>query len=424
MKKLLVLILLVAGGAGLGAWYAFEFRHNGDGALKLSGNIEATEVNISFKIPGRVEKRFFDEGQSVLGGQEVARLDTADLDADVAARKADIQVAQAALDELLAGSRPDEINAARAAMDKARAALTELQNGSRPEEIAAADAEQKAAQADMERLGKELERAEQLYRQHTITPEQHDQARAAYQVAFEKQVQARKRYDLVKEGPRQEQIEQARAALGQVEAQYRLVKEGPRIETIAQGRAKVEQAKAAGQLAQVRRSYASVCAPVDESRGEKPIEYVVLSKNVEPGEYVAPGTPLVTIADIKNIWLRAYVDERDVGTGRVKWGQEAEVTTDSYPNKVYKGWISFIASEEEFTPKNVQTEKERVKLVYRIKINVDNPDRELKPGMPADARLLPTVRAAPPATQTPATQNPATQTPATQSRGFPKSLNP
>ena len=76
---------------------------------------------------------------------------------------------------------------------------------------------------------------------------------------------------------------------------------------------------------------------------------------------------------------------RDLGTGRVKWGQEAEVTTDAYPGKVYKGCVSFIASEAEFTPKNVQTEKERVKLVYRIKIDIDNPERELKPGMPADA---------------------------------------
>jgi HlyD family secretion protein len=372
-------------------------------------------VAISFKIPGRVEERMFDEGDSVVQGQEVARLDTADLDADVAARKADIRVAQAALDELLAGSRPEEIQAAQAAADKARAALLELQHGSRPEEIAAADAERLAAQADMERLQKDLQRDEQLYRQHTITPEEYDQAWAASKMAAERHVEAHKRYELVKEGPRKEEIDQARAALAQAEAQYKLVKEGPRAETIAQGRAKVEQAKAAIVSAEVRRSYASV---------RSPLTGVVLSKNIEPGEYVAPGTPVVTVADITNIWLRAYVDEPDVQTRIVQLGQEAEVTTDSCPGKKYEGWISFIASESEFTPKNVQTEKERVKLVFRIKIDVKNPDRELKPGMPADARLLPTVRKL-----TPATQTPATQTPATQSRGFPnpqipKSPNP
>jgi HlyD family secretion protein len=384
MKRLLLVIVLLAAVAGLGAWYTLGLKQKNEGSLRLSGNIEATEVNISFKIPGRVEQRLKDEGEPVARDEEVARLDTADLDAEVAARKADIRVAQAALDELLAGSRPDEINAAQAAVDKARAALAEFQNGSRPEEIAAADAERLAAQADMERLAKDLQRDEQLYRQHTITPEQYDAAWAASKMAFERHVQARKRYDLVKEGPRKEQIDQARAALALAESQYKLVKEGPRAETIAQGRAKVEQAKAAGLSAEVRRSYASVRSPL---RG------VVLSKNIEPGEYVAPGTPVVTVADITNVWLRAYVDEPDVQTGIVRLGQEAEVTTDSCPGKIYPGWISFIASESEFTPKNVQTEKERVKLVFRIKIDVKNPDRELKPGMPADARLLPTVRA-------------------------------
>ncbi|MGA2068151.1 MAG: efflux RND transporter periplasmic adaptor subunit [Thermoguttaceae bacterium] len=383
IKRLFLPLLLLAGTAGLGAWYAFEFSQKGEVGLRLSGNIEATEVEISFKIPGRVVQREFDEGQDVTSGAVVARLDTGDLDADVAGREADVQVAQAALDELLAGSRTEEINAARAAMERAWAALEELLNGSRPEDIAASEAESKAAQADMERLGKELDRDEQLYRQHTITPEQYDQARAAYKVALEKSIQARKRYDLVKQGPRQEQIDQGRAVYAQAESQYWLVEEGPRVETIAQARAKLQQAKAARQLAAVRRSYAEVCSPLTG---------VVLSKNIEPGEYVAPGTAVVTVADIKNVWLRAYVDYSDVKTDRVQWGQEAEVTTDAYPGKVYAGWISFIASEAEFTPKNVQTEKERVKLVYRVKINVDNSDRELKPGLPADARLLSSVR--------------------------------
>jgi HlyD family secretion protein len=382
-KKVFLPILLLAGAGGFGAWYAFEFSRKGEAALWLSGNIEATEVAISFKIPGRVVQRLFDEGQDVKQDDVVARLDTGDLDADLAGREADVRAAEAALDELLAGSRTEEINAARAAMERAWAALEELLNGSRPEDIAAAEAESKAAQADMERLRSELARDEQLYRQHTITPEQYDQARAAYQVAFEKSIQTRKRYDLVKEGPRQEQIDQARAAFAQAESQYWLVEAGPRVETIAQARAKLQQAVAARQLAQVRRGYAAVVSPLSG---------VVLSKNIEPGEYVAPGTAVVTIADIKNVWLRAYVNESDVGTELVKWGQEAEILTDARPGHVYKGWVSFIASEEEFTPKNVQTEKERVKLVYRVKINVDNPDRELKPGMPADARLLPTVR--------------------------------
>jgi HlyD family secretion protein len=94
----------------------------------------------------------------------------------------------------------------------------------------------------------------------------------------------------------------------------------------------------------------------------------------------------VTVADLANVWVRAYINETDLG--RVKVGQRVRVTTDTYPGKVYEGHISFIASEAEFTPKNVQTQKERVKLVYRIKIDIPNPKMELKPGMPADAEIL------------------------------------
>ena len=127
-------------------------------------------------------------------------------------------------------------------------------------------------------------------------------------------------------------------------------------------------------MAETQLSYATVYSPLSG---------VVLSKNIEPGEYVAPGTAVVTVGDLVNVWLRGYIEETD--WGRVKVGQRAWVTTDTCPDKKYEGRVSFIAQEAEFTPKNVQTQKERVKLVYRIKIDITNPNMELKPGMPADA---------------------------------------
>jgi HlyD family secretion protein len=117
-----------------------------------------------------------------------------------------------------------------------------------------------------------------------------------------------------------------------------------------------------------------------------PLLGLVLSNSAEPGEYVAAGMPIVTVGDIKNVWLRAYVDETDLG--RTKVGQRVRITTDTYPRRVYEGRISFIASEAEFTPRNVQTKKERVKLVYRVKVGVRNPKMELKAGMPADAEIV------------------------------------
>jgi len=120
---------------------------------------------------------------------------------------------------------------------------------------------------------------------------------------------------------------------------------------------------------------------------------VITVRQAELGEVVVPGTPVVTLADLDHIWLRAYIPETDLG--RVRWGQDAVVTTDTFPGKQNHGRISFIASEAEFTPKSVQTYKERVMLVYRIKIDIDNPNHELKPGMPADAHIRLAANAAP-----------------------------
>ena len=263
-------------------------------------------------------------------------------------------------------------------MQKAEANYAELKTGSRPEEIAASEAEFHAAEVDRDHLKRDLDRDEKLHRADsgTISAEQLDRACAAYRMANQRYLQAMKRYELVKIGPRHEDIAQAKAAMEQAQAQYRLVKEGPRKEDIDQARAKVEQAKATLQSAETKLGYAKVTSPLTG---------VVLSKNTEPGEYVAAGTPVVTVADIENLWLRAYVDESDLGKRNIALGTEAEITTDAYPGKVYQGHVSFISSEQEFTPKSVQTNHERVKFVYRIKIDVKNPDRELKPGMPADA---------------------------------------
>ncbi len=228
--------------------------------------------------------------------------------------------------------------------------MAELEAGSRPQEIKVAEAQVSAAEVEKKRLEIERNRARYLFSQKAISTEDHDRALAAYDVAVARYQQALEQCKLVKEGPRKEEIDQ--------------------------GRAKVKQAKASLDLAETRLSYAKIYSPLDG---------VVLSKNIEEGEYVAPGTPVVTVADMVNVWLRAYVDEMDLD--RVKFGDTAEITTDSTSGKVYQGHVSFISEQSEFTPKTVQTEKERVKLVYRIKIDIRNPGMELKAGMPADAAI-------------------------------------
>ncbi len=322
-KAIVAAAVILAMGAGIAAWFRV---HEGKevGVIRVSGNIEVTDVDVSFKIPGRLLQRSVDEGMAVAAGQLVARLDSADLERETSMREAELQAAEAVLRELVAGSRPQEVARARAVVA--------------------------SAQAEAERLSRDYERAKALHSRDVISRQEFERAKAAYEVADERRKEAKESLHLVEEGPRREQIEQARA--------------------------RSRQAKEALELSRTRLSYATIASP---------LAGVVLSKNAEPGDYVAPGTPVVTVGSLNDPWLRAYIEETDLG--RVKVGQHVEVTADTYPGKKYAGRISFIAPQAEFTPKNVQTQKERVKLVYRIKVDVANPDMELKPGMPADAAI-------------------------------------
>jgi HlyD family secretion protein len=375
-KRLAILAVIALASILAFAWLDGR-SGNGDRPIRVSGNIEVTDAELSFKIPGRVEARPVDEGQTVTKGQTVALLDSKDLSQEASRSKAEVEAARAALAKLEAGSRPEEIAEAQAAASQAKARLEELEAGSRPQEIAAAEAAYQSAHADAKRLADDFDRYSGLYKKQLVSTQQYEAARTASQMAEARERQAKEQLDLLKEGPRKEEIAQARDAYAQAEQRYTLVKIGPRREDIQQARARLDQARQSLALVETRLGYATLVSPMPG---------LVLSKSIEPGEYVSAGTPIVTVADLKNVWLRAYVNETDLG--RVKLGQRVRVTTDTYPGKAYEGRVSFISSQAEFTPKSVQTEKVRVKLVYRIKIDIKNPNMELKPGMPADAEIL------------------------------------
>jgi len=313
-------ITLLAGTVVL----ATACRNQPEPNLHLSGNIEVISVGASFRVAGKVLERPVDEGQVVQAGQLLARLDARDLEQQVAMRRADAGTARAALDAVLAGSRPEEVEASKAALEQ--------------------------ASADLRRLEPDEARIRDLYQKGILSVRDFEAAKAAF--------------------------EAARGKVRQAEQQFALVKKGPRKEDIDQLRSRFEGAQQALALAETQLGYATLTAPVGG---------VILSKNVEAMEYVAPGTAVVTLANLGQVWLRAYVEEADLG--RVKVGQQAFITSDTYPGKRYEGRVSFIASEAEFTPKTVQTRKERSKLVYRIKVDIPNPAMELKPGMPVDAEI-------------------------------------
>jgi HlyD family secretion protein len=270
--KILVVIIIIA--AGIAAYIFFGTDHNSlSKSIRVSGNIEATEVRLSFQVPGKITELLVDEGYPVSKGQTVARLDKNEF----------IQ-----------------------SKDNAQAAFEK-------------------AQANYNWLKTEFQRAENLLKTGNMTPQQRDGAKNQFEVA---------------------------------EAELKL-------------------RSALLEIAKINLGYTDLNSPVDS---------FVLTKSAEAGEVVQPGSTVFTVADLNDIWLTAYIIETDLV--KVRLNQHAIVKIDTFPNKEYEGRISFISARTEFTPKQIQTPQERVKLVYRIKIVVTNTNQELKPGMPADGYIM------------------------------------
>jgi len=325
-KKIFIIIAVIA-LAAVAALVISRRNTAVKGEIKVSGTIEATTAELSFKVGGRLLKRLVDEGMQVTAGQTVAILEDDELKQERTARGADERAVRAALADLEAGSRREEIA-------QGEAALVRLK-------------------ADADKLARDAQRAESLFTREVIPRTELDAARAGRDVSA--------------------------AAVREAEQHLKLLKAGPRPDAVRQARARVDVSAAGVSLAETRLAQAVLTAPMAG---------LVLAKHAEPGEMLAAGAPVVTVARMDEVWLRGYIPEAEVGL--VAIGQRARVTADAWPGRILEGRVSFISSEAEFTPKNVQTEKERVKLVYRIKITLPNPKGELKPGMPVDAVIVTT----------------------------------
>ena len=318
------IVLLIVAGASV--WYYTSRRPEPtDGALVASGTVEATDAQLGFQAPGRIVSLSPREGDRVTAGQELARLDRAELEARRAQSEAQVEAARAALSELEHGSRREEIAQARAAL---------------------AVAEERRQDAE-----RDLARTRRLYDGGAVSREALDKAQVALDVSRAQRTQAAEQLRLVEAGPRQERKAAARAAVNQAEA-------------VVQG----------------------VEATLSNTVLTAPFDGVVTVRHREPGEVVPAGSPVLTLMDPRSRFVRIYIPENRVGA--VRLGTRAEIKADTYPDKTYPGEVSFIASEAEFTPKSVQTTEERVRLVYEVKVRVTgDPQLDLKPGLPADVRL-------------------------------------
>lgn len=384
MRKKLIPIILIVAIAGFWAYKKWAGEADA-GLIRLSGNIELTEVDIAFKTAGKLMELNANEGDAVTKGQALARLDTAEFERGLERESATVDGARSALAQLETGIKyqqeaiAGEIALRQADLRQAEARLKELQTGSRPQEIEHARAAVAEAQAQHTQASADWTRAQRLISNDDITRQQFDQFKTRYDAASAALKRAAEALKLVQEGPRTEQIEQAKAASERARAALRVAEAG-RID-IQRRRQELTMRKAEIERATAQKGVLS--AQMSDRQVESPVDGIVLSKSAEAGEVLAGGAALLTIGDIDRPWVRGYINETDLG--RVKLGMAAEVTTDSYPGKLYKGKVTFINSEAEFTPKQIQTTEERVKLVYRVKIEVENPNRELKSNMPVDA---------------------------------------
>ena len=388
MKKRLISIIaaaLVLTIAGI-LWSQRNGREEAR-RIRLSGNMELTQVDISFKVAGKLVERTVDEGDSVKKGQLMARIDQVQTIRQKQAQQASVQSAQMQLSQSATSiawqqaTNEADIELRKADIRQAQANLEQLLNGSRPEEIQQAQAAVADARTQAEQARLDWERAQTLYKNDDISTAQRDQYQARFNSTAALLRQAEERFAVVKEGPRKEEIAAARAALARAQAALK-VTEANALEV------KRKQEDLAARKAEMERAQAQLGvteSQLDDTSVSSPIDGVVLVKSAEIGEVLAAGTTVVTIGDLDHPWLRGYIKETDLG--RVKLGQKVKLTTDSYRGKEYWGHVSFIASEAEFTPKQIQTAEERVKLVYRIKIDVDNSSHELKSNMPVDAEI-------------------------------------
>ena len=310
---------------GIVGWLAVRAPNANGSEISASGTIEVVEADLGFQTAGRIEALPVREGNTVIRGATLAQLDRTELDARRAAAAAHLAAARALLDELRTGSREEVVAQGRAAT---RAALRRLNDAER-----------------------DLERTRRLFEGGAVSQQAWDNQQTAFELADAEHDQARERQVVLERGPRPERI--------------------------AAQAANVRQAEAA--VAQIDATLANtaIIAPFDG---------IVTIKHREIGEIVPPGAPVVTVMNPDDRWVRIYL-RQDV-VGRVALGQTATITADAYSDRTYRGEVTHIASEAEFTPRNVQTTAERVKLVFEVRVRIiEDPSFDLKPGLAADVVL-------------------------------------
>ena len=335
MKKRIVIIIFITLLLGVSVLVYYAQQSSTNGGMYYSGTIEAIESNLAFQASGHVTIIQAEEGKAVNKGQVLAELDNTEF-------QSRLEQANASLDKAIKEKEQLE-------------ELLGIYTDTLPEDVKRAEANVAVARNTMLDAQKNNIRFEDLFKKGVIAEQERDTIRLGFENA-------------------QSKLNESEAALKQ--AKSNLKKIDTTKKDIESAQAAIDLAKATLDQARIQLGYTKLLAPYSG---------IITSRNVEPGEVVSPGREVITMSDLSRVDLKIFVDETDIA--KVKPGGKVEVKVDTFKDKVFTGWVSYVSPDAEFTPKIIQTKKERVKLVYLVKVSVSNPDYELKTGMPADAYL-------------------------------------
>ncbi|MDX2197406.1 MAG: efflux RND transporter periplasmic adaptor subunit [Phycisphaerae bacterium] len=371
---ILVLALSIVGLLLLNQQHGPEFH--------VSGVIEADDVRVGSRVGGRVANVHVSEGQKVRAGESLITLEPYDLLAQRAQAEAIVAARREQLLKSQNGPRPEEIAAAQAERGRVAAVLARLEAGLRPLEIEVLVDRLAVAQAELQNANTNYERVAGLRRSGAAAAQEWEDVSDRLSAAKARHSLAEHELALAREGTRAEQLAEARAALAAAEANSLMLERGYRAEDIA---------AAAAELAAAEGALASIDRRLDELTVGAPLDSVVDALELQPGDLIAPNAPMITLVSTARLYVRSYVPENRLD---IRVGRPVRVVVDAYPGRSFEGRITFVARTAEFTPSNVQTVEERVKLVFRIKVEVITPGAELRPGMIADVYFdLPTTTA-------------------------------
>ncbi len=387
MKKRIIVILFLVLLFGVSALVYFGQKKKESEELYYSGTIETVQANLSFQVSGRITDVLVQEGQSVDKDQVLALLDQSEFLARYEQAEANLESSRKGLQQaemafaISKKTLPVEVERSKAGVNALKAQLDELEAGYRVQDIEKARLSVSALKATLDVARKDKERYDDLFQGKIISEKEREAADLRYQTALRQYESAKESLNQLSEGFRKEDIQTAKAKLVEGKALLKQARSNlgnidVHEKEVEAARARLQAAEASVKLAETQLGFTRIKAPFNG---------IITSRNLEPGEVVSPGQEVFSLADISSVKLKIFVDETEIG--KVKPGQRVEVKIDTFPDKIYRGKVAFISPEGEFTPKIIQTHKERVKLVYMVKILIPNPDLELKSGMPADAWL-------------------------------------